>query len=92
MSDGSEVTGRRPEDPVFLVCPESPEGTSWTDRRPGWRRVAISIGNFDGVHLGHRRLIRRLREVSRHLTETGDIREGWDSGSGAGSGDERCGG
>jgi riboflavin kinase/FMN adenylyltransferase len=32
---------------------------------PGWRSgAAVAIGNFDGVHLGHRALIRRAREIA----------------------------
>ena len=25
---------------------------------------ALSIGNFDGVHLGHRRILRRVKEIA----------------------------
>lgn len=31
---------------------------------PSWRGAAIAIGNFDGVHVGHRALIRRARELA----------------------------
>jgi riboflavin kinase / FMN adenylyltransferase len=31
---------------------------------PGWDGAAIAIGNFDGVHLGHRALIARARELA----------------------------
>jgi riboflavin kinase / FMN adenylyltransferase len=31
---------------------------------PAWRGAAIAIGNFDGVHLGHRALIARARELA----------------------------
>lgn len=33
--------------------------------RPADRSSAVAIGNFDGVHAGHRRLFRRVVEVSR---------------------------
>jgi riboflavin kinase/FMN adenylyltransferase len=29
-------------------------------------RTAVTIGNFDGVHTGHRRIFRRVVEVARH--------------------------
>jgi riboflavin kinase/FMN adenylyltransferase len=32
-----------------------------------WRSGAVSVGNFDGVHLGHARLIERLLAVARRL-------------------------
>jgi riboflavin kinase/FMN adenylyltransferase len=32
---------------------------------------ALTIGNFDGVHFGHRRILRRLKELARH--------EGWNA-------------
>src|SRR3954468_17530814 len=32
---------------------------------PESRRAALAIGNFDGVHTGHRRLFRRVVEVAR---------------------------
>src|SRR5215468_2168236 len=31
---------------------------------PAWRVAAIALGNFDGVHLGHRALIARARELA----------------------------
>src|SRR4051812_9033694 len=31
---------------------------------PAWQGAAIAIGNFDGVHLGHRALIHRARELA----------------------------
>ena len=31
---------------------------------PAWSAAAIAIGNFDGVHLGHRALIARARELA----------------------------
>jgi riboflavin kinase/FMN adenylyltransferase len=32
---------------------------------PGWRNgAAVAIGNFDGVHLGHRALVRRAKEIA----------------------------
>jgi len=31
---------------------------------PAWRGAAVAIGNFDGVHLGHRALIARGRELA----------------------------
>jgi riboflavin kinase/FMN adenylyltransferase len=31
---------------------------------PAWDRAAIAIGNFDGVHVGHRALIGRAREIA----------------------------
>ncbi|MEZ4362335.1 MAG: bifunctional riboflavin kinase/FAD synthetase [Kofleriaceae bacterium] len=35
--------------------------------RPDWRAAAVAIGNFDGVHLGHRALLERARERARAL-------------------------
>src|SRR5690349_9744662 len=31
---------------------------------PSWAGAAVAIGNFDGVHLGHRALIDRARELA----------------------------
>jgi len=32
---------------------------------PGARPAAVAIGNFDGLHLGHRRILQTLRRISR---------------------------
>ena len=35
--------------------------------RPRGEQIALTIGNFDGVHLGHRAMLRRLAEKAREL-------------------------
>lgn len=32
---------------------------------PSWRNVCLTIGNFDGVHLGHQQLVHELRRMSQ---------------------------
>jgi riboflavin kinase/FMN adenylyltransferase len=32
-----------------------------------WRGGALAIGNYDGVHLGHARIVKRLLELARHV-------------------------
>jgi riboflavin kinase/FMN adenylyltransferase len=40
------------------------EKTGWPE---GLRAGAVAIGNFDGVHLGHAQIVKRLLEVARQL-------------------------
>jgi riboflavin kinase/FMN adenylyltransferase len=35
------------------------------EHAPAWGGTAVAIGNFDGVHVGHRALIRRAGELAR---------------------------
>ena len=37
---------------------------SWDDVPDDLGRTAVVIGNFDGVHLGHRRVLARARAVA----------------------------
>ena len=39
----------------------------WKGLAPGDRGAAVALGNFDGVHLGHRRVIDDAREAARAL-------------------------
>ena len=37
----------------------------WKEARLMFGPSALTIGNFDGVHAGHRRILRRVGEVAR---------------------------
>jgi riboflavin kinase/FMN adenylyltransferase len=39
-------------------------------RAAGWRDPVLALGNFDGLHRGHRKILDRLRRVAseRHAT------------------------
>ncbi|MDT8345593.1 MAG: bifunctional riboflavin kinase/FMN adenylyltransferase, partial [Thermohalobaculum sp.] len=43
---------------------------------PAMRGGAAAIGNFDGVHLGHRALIEAAREAARHAGPGTPVRLG----------------
>ena len=34
---------------------------------PAWQDAAVAIGNFDGVHAGHRALLARARDLGEHV-------------------------
>ena len=51
---------RSPADPVTIF-------RSLDDLPEAFRGGAVSIGNFDGVHLGHARLVERLRAMARRV-------------------------
>ena len=46
---------------MFSPC-ES--GVPWTTCPADLGRTVLIIGNFDGVHLGHRHVVRRAREIA----------------------------
>src|SRR5262249_46143596 len=37
------------------------------DQLPGFRNAVVTIGTFDGVHLGHRRIIEELKATAREV-------------------------
>ncbi|MCC5983577.1 MAG: bifunctional riboflavin kinase/FAD synthetase [Rhodobacteraceae bacterium] len=41
--------------------------TGWKDIDPAWRGASVALGNFDGVHLGHRSVIDRARRPDAPL-------------------------
>ncbi len=45
----------RPRDPVRIIHFPDDRGA------PGWRRPVLALGNFDGVHRGHAKIIRQVR-------------------------------
>ena len=61
MPSGADLAKMAPMDPIVLVSSSS--------RLPRAEHPVLSVGNFDGVHLGHRvlleRLITRARELDR---------------------------
>lgn len=34
---------------------------------PAFRQAVITVGSFDGVHIGHRKLIRQVRKLAEHV-------------------------
>ena len=48
----------------LITLAELDSGTSWRDRLRG---CAASIGNFDGVHRGHRDLLKHVREAAERV-------------------------
>ena len=47
----------------FAVCRSTAE---WAARfGPSGRRAVLSVGNFDGLHLGHQKILRNVIEGAR---------------------------
>jgi riboflavin kinase/FMN adenylyltransferase len=47
---------------AFLVCNSIEE---WEERFGDTRRTAVTVGNFDGLHLGHQKILQSVREGAR---------------------------
>jgi riboflavin kinase/FMN adenylyltransferase len=47
--------------------------TSYHGLRHSYRKVCVGLGNFDGVHLGHQRIIKRLVEYARENQGTAAV-------------------
>ncbi len=41
----------------------------WTAQFAGAGRCAVTVGNFDGLHLGHQKILRSVRERARATGE-----------------------
>jgi len=39
----------------------------YSDHLPAFNKPVVTVGTFDGVHLGHRRIIDRLKEIARQI-------------------------
>ncbi|RPF46895.1 riboflavin kinase/FMN adenylyltransferase [Thermodesulfitimonas autotrophica] len=47
--------------------------TSYQGLRHSYRKICVGLGNFDGVHLGHQRIIKRLVEYARENQGTAAV-------------------
>lgn len=47
--------------------------TSYHGLRHSYRKICVGLGNFDGVHLGHQRIIKRLVEYARENQGTAAV-------------------
>ena len=55
---------------AFLVFNSIEE---WASQSGDTRRTAITVGNFDGLHLGHQKILRSVRERARAAGQRGTV-------------------
>jgi riboflavin kinase/FMN adenylyltransferase len=54
----------------LFVCHSVEE---WAARFADGRRAAVTVGNFDGLHLGHQKILRTVREHARQAGQRGAV-------------------